>query len=142
MMIFIKVVSAFASSLFFGILFNIKKENLIYAGFGGAIGYFVYEIGLNLHFGSNLSIFLAALSFSIYSEVIARLRKTTVTTFAISSLIPLVPGNGMYLTMLSIVNEDLSAAVEIGLDTLSSAGLLALGMLFVSTFAKLVKKPK
>lgn len=142
MLILIKVISAFAASLFFGILFNIKKENLIYAGFGGAIGYFAYEMGLLISLSINLSIFLAAVTFSIYSEIIARVRKTTVTTFAISSLIPLVPGNGMYLTMLSIVNDDLKAAAEIGLDTLSSAGLLALGMLFVSTFAKLIRKQK
>ncbi|MDF9824177.1 uncharacterized membrane protein YjjB (DUF3815 family) [Breznakia sp. PF5-3] len=136
-----KVICAFMASLFFGVLFNVKKDNLIFAGFGGAIGCFVFEVITMIGWGNNLSIFMAAIAFASYSEVIARIRKTTVTTFALSALIPLVPGNGMYLTMLSIVNDDLQAALDIGLDTLSSAGLLALGILFVSTFAKLIKKP-
>lgn len=139
-MIFIKVISAFLASLFFGVLFTIRKENLVYAGIGGAIGCLVYESVQVLGYHAYLAILLAAISFSIYSEILARIRKTTVTTFAISALIPLVPGNGMYLTMLAIVNDDLSTALNIGVDTMSRAGLLALGILFVPTFVKLFKK--
>lgn len=130
---------AFLSSFFFGVLFNVRKENLIYAGVGGALGWFVFEFLQYVGTSQQLAIFVAALVFGTYSEVMARVRKTTVTTFAITSLIPLVPGNGMYLTMFYVVKEELDTAVHTGLETLQTVMLLALGILFASTFAKLVK---
>ena len=66
----------------------------------------------------------------------ARVRKTTVTTFLISGLFPLVPGAGMYYTMLAIVHNDLSEALSTGISTLSTAAVMALGILFVSTLSR------
>ena len=67
-----------------------------------------------------------------------RLRKTTVTTFLISALFPLVPGAGMYYTMLEIVNNELDVALETGVTTLSTAALMALGILFVTTLSRVM----
>lgn len=136
----VRIISAFASSLFFGMLFNVSKDNLLFAGIGGALGYFIYEVLQAAGISVNGAIFMASIALAVYSEIMARVRKTTVTTFEIGALIPLVPGKGMYLTMLSIVNNNLDEALKIGLSTLSSALLLALGILMVSTFAKMVKK--
>ena len=72
----------------------------------------------------------------------ARILKTTVTTFAISGLIPLVPGKGMYMTMLYLVNGDMAAAGSSGLTTLASAGIIALGIMVVSTFYKAFSEAK
>ena len=72
----------------------------------------------------------------------ARILKTTVTTFAISGLIPLVPGKGMYMTMLYLVNGDMAAAGSFGLTTLASAGIIALGIMVVSTFYKAFSEAK
>lgn len=133
----IKIITATIATFFFGILFNIKKEHLLYAAIGGGIGCTIYELLISFSFDKYAAIFLAAIALAIYCEVMARHKKTTVTTFAICALIPLVPGNGMYLTMISFVNNELNDAMSYGLHTLASAGLLALGILFVSTFAKL-----
>lgn len=138
----IRIICATIATFFFAILFNTKKENLLYASLGGGIGSFTYEI--LVYYGINIytSIFLAAIIFATYSEIMARVCKTTATTFAICALIPLVPGNGMYQTMINIVNNDLNAAVQYGLSTLSTAGILALGIMIVSTFAKLRRQRK
>lgn len=138
----IKIISATIATFFFGILFNVKKEHLLYAAIGGGIGSSAYELLLHFQFSEYSSIFLAAILLAIYCECIARYKKTTVTTFVICALIPLVPGKGMYLTMISLVNNELNKALVYGLDTLTSAGLLALGILFVSTFAKFFKRKK
>ena len=136
----VKIISATLATFFFAILFNIKKEHLIYAALGGGIGCFAYEVMLYFKIDIYAAVFLAAILVATYCEVMARYKKTTVTTFAICALIPLVPGNGMYLTMISLVNNELGDAMRYGLHTLSSAGLLALGILFISTFAKLFRK--
>ena len=63
----------------------------------------------------------------------ARLCKTPVTTFIVCALIPLVPGGGMYYTMLEVIQGNVQEALVKGLETLSIAGVLALGILVVST---------
>lgn len=68
--------------------------------------------------------------------------KTPVTTLVICALIPLVPGSGMYYTMYETISGNISRAVELGLNTLASAGTLALGVIFVSTITKQVTNLK
>lgn len=130
------VLSAMVAVYFFGFLFNIHRCQLFYSALGGGLAALIYELGIIMNVNLYLTLFLATICFSIYSEIMARLLKTTVTTFAISGLIPLVPGKGMYMTMLYLVNSDMSAAVSEGFSTLASAGIIALGIMVVSTFYK------
>lgn len=138
----IEILSASVATFFFAILFNVKKEHLILAALGGGLAIFIYEISIYFNMNSYSAIFIAAIILAIYCEILARIKKTTVTTFAICALIPLVPGKCMYVTMISFVNNDLDQALVAGLNTLASAGLLALGILLVSTFAKSLKRNK
>lgn len=137
-----QVISATVGTFFFGFIFNIRGNKLFYAALGGGIASLSYEVFNLLGLSNNEALFLSAIFFATYAEVMARVLKTTVTTFAISGMIPLVPGNGMYLTMMYIVNSDLSAAVSSALTTLSSAGILALGIMIVSTVAKGINEQK
>lgn len=138
----IHVLSATIAVYFFGFLFNIRGRQLFYSALGGGLAAFVYELGITFNMNLYLTLFMATICFSIYSEIMARLLKTTVTTFAISGLIPLVPGRGMYMTMLYLVNSDMNAAVSEGITTLASAGIIALGIMVVSTFYKAFSESK
>lgn len=135
--IIIQSIFAFFASLGFGILFNIKGKKLFYAGLGGGISWFVSllceSFGLNIKF----SFFISSIIFSLYSEIMARVLKTPVTTLIICALIPLVPGGGMYYTMYEAINGNILESIELGLNTISSAGSLALGVLFISTLTRL-----
>lgn len=131
-----QIAVSFLASLGFGIIFNIKGKNLIFASIGGAISWFSYLYLKENYIGDILSLFISSILFSIYSEICARLLKTPVTTLVICALIPLVPGSGMYYTMYETISGNISRAVELGLNTLASAGTLALGVIFVSTITK------
>lgn len=133
---------SFIATFGFAILFNIKGKKLLFAALGGGISWFFYSLSLSLNFSEVSSLFISALFFSTYSEIMARLFKTPVTTFVICALIPLVPGSGMYYTMLATINGELHKAVELGLKTLASAGTLALGVLFISTITSLIFRLK
>lgn len=135
-------ISSFIATLGFGILFNIKGQNLILAGIGGMIGSIVYTACLDVACNEVTSLFLASVAFSLYSEILARIRRTPVTTFIICALIPLVPGNGMYQTMKLAINQDAIGALQMGLDTMAYAGSLALGIIFVSTIMRFFLKRK
>lgn len=128
---------AFFSTLGFGILFNIKGKKLFYAGLGGGLSWFISLCCESLGFNTSSSFFIASILFSIYSEIMARILKTPVTTLIICALIPLVPGGGMYYTMYEAVNGNIITSIELGLKTLANAGSLALGIILVSTLTRL-----
>ena len=109
----IKLIGAFLAEIGFGILFNIHGQKLWAAALTGTLGSLIYEL---------------------VSELLARRMKTPVTTFLICALIPLVPGGGMYYTMLAIIQGNTMSALETGIHTLGCAGALALGIALTSAF--------
>lgn len=138
----IKVMSALLATIFIAILFQVPKRNVVLTALGGGLGCLINELCLLAGLSDFFSIFLASLTLAMYSEIMARMRKTTVPTFLISGLFPLVPGAGMYYTMLSIVHHELDNALSTGINTLSTAALMALGILFVSTLSRLIFRQK
>lgn len=126
----------------FGILFNIKGKKLLFAALGGGLSWYCYSLPLSLGLSEVSSLFISALVFSTYSEVLARIFKTPVTSFVICALFPLVPGSGMYYTMLATINGDLQNAVHLGINTLANAGTLALCVIFISTITSLIFRVK
>ena len=130
----IKLIGAFLAEIGFGILFNIHDRKLLAAALTGTLGSLIYELVMQVHGGEVLAMFLAACGLCLVSELLARRMKTPVTTFLICALIPLVPGGGMYYTMLAIIQGNTMNALEIGIDTLGCAGALALGIALTSAF--------
>lgn len=124
------------ASLGFGIIFNIKGKKLIFAAIGGSLSWLVYLFFKEIGRTEIMSLFLSSIIFSIYCEIGARILKTPVTTLIICALIPLVPGAGMYYTMYDAIRGKTTSAIEMGLNTLASAGTLALGVIFVSTITR------
>lgn len=134
----VKSLYAFLASLGFGVLFNIKGKNLFFASLGGGFTWFVYLLTLKYYNFDLLALFTASLFAGIYSEVFARILKTPVTTFSICSIITLVPGGGMYYTMLESVHGNIDKFLSTGLNTLSSAGAIAVGILLASSVTKVI----
>ncbi|NLP45471.1 MAG: threonine/serine exporter [Epulopiscium sp.] len=130
----VKTMSAFFATIFFSIIFNIAKKNLIFCGLGGAIGWFIYLCCIQSIHSPVLASFLGALTVAIFSRSMSKIRKVPVTIFLISGIIPLVPGAGMYRTMFAIINNDLVGAATYGISTLQIAGVIAIAMVMVSSF--------
>ena len=133
---------AFLCSLGFGILFNIRGKNLIIASIGGALGWFTYLLSGRLQSSIVFSLFLASMVVSIYSEIMARIYKNPVTIFIICAIIPLVPGGGMYFSILETVRGNFSIALSKGTETMFSAGAIAIAIVFVSSISSIFKKIK
>ncbi len=131
---FFQVIYAFIVSLGFGVLFNVRDKNLFFAALGGAVGWFFYSLTVNLSDSNILAMLIASISISIYAEIFSRVLKNPVTLFLVCCLIPLVPGSGMYYTVFEAVNN--------GIETLSLAGVIAVGIILVSTLSRLMQKLK
>lgn len=142
MRILIESLVSIIASFGFGIIFNIKGNKLFFASLGGGLSWFVYSTCLHFNFSTISSLFVSSICFSIYSETFARILKTPVTTLVICCLIPLVPGAGMYYTMYEAITGNINGSLELGLNTIASSGTLVLGIIFVSTFTRLLNDLK
>ena len=70
------------------------------------------------------------------SEILARKLKQPAVVFIIPGIIPLVPGLGMYNTMLYLIQNDYLNAISKGSDVLFVGGAISLGILVVTSLIK------
>jgi len=136
--IILKSTFAFIASVGFGVLFNIRGRKLILAGLGGGIGWLVYMISLNSWDSSLFAFFLATVLAATYSEIFAKWVNAPVSTFIICGIIPLVPGGGMYYTILAIIQGDVQKSINNGIKTLAISGTIAVAIFSVSIIARMV----
>lgn len=128
---------ALIATLCFGVLSNTRGKKLIFYSIGGGLTWFLYLLCSSyIHISIILSYFLASVLGAIYSEIMARVHKTPVTTFIIGALIPLVPGSGMYNTMLETVQGNVEKSLTTGINTIIIAATIAVGIFAVSSISK------
>ena len=91
--------------------------------------------------------FFAAMAISLFSEVMARIRRCPVTGYQLVALLPLVPGGGIYYAMGYCLEGDTEQFLSALLGTLGMAAALAVGVilassLFRAVFPRLARVPK
>ena len=129
-------VYAFVACAGFCFVYNLRGKQLIFAPLGGAVGWLTYLLTAFLE-NETIQFFLAAMALAVYAEIMARVHKAPVTCYLLVALLPLVPGGGIYYTMEHCINGDTEAFLETGLHTLGLAGALAMGVVVVSSVARL-----
>lgn len=122
----------------FGVLFNVHGKKLLLAGLNSAIGFFVYLFVEDLGYSSYVGMFFASLVISLFAEIFSRAWKVPATVFMVAALIPLVPGGGIFQTVLSALQKDFSTALAVGINTILEAAAIALGIIIISSVLKLV----
>ncbi len=138
MNVLIQIFTAFIGSLGFGILFNIKKMRLLFAALGGMISWSLFLVLGFLVVDEVIRYFIVSAVISVYCEIMARIFKTPKTTFLMTSFIPLIPGSGLYHTMTNAFLGDYSGFLSRGLSTLSLSVALALGVIIITVFFKII----
>lgn len=140
MMVYLGVLWAAFASLAFAILFNVRGRDLPAAALGGALGWAVFLLISSLDHGPALAYFCASAVAALYAELVSRAFKRPATVFLVSSLMPLVPGGGMYYTMSASLYGSLEEALQNGITTLTIAGAMAAGVAVSSAIARLAKR--
>lgn len=122
----------------FTILFNVHGKGSGLCILGAALTCGVYGITVALTNNDILGYFIATVFTAIYSEIMARLRKCPAISYLIVSLFPLIPGASIYYTTMEIIEGNVSGFAVLGAHTVAIAGALAVGILVVSTFFRLL----
>lgn len=124
-------VCAFLATISFSIMFITPKREIFYCGIVGLVGWVIYSIAFKFGTSSAISNFYGALAISYLSRFFAVIRKTPISVFITSGIITLVPGGGIYNTVLNIIMSNNQKASYYGIETIKIAFAIALGIVFV-----------
>lgn len=135
--LWIQCLSSALGSLGFAILFNIHGPGVLLCALGGMLSWAVYALTGQLGAGDILAYFWAAVFASAFSEVLARIRKYPAISYLVVSVIPLIPGAGVYYAMEHAVRGQMADFANTGMHTAAVASVMAVGILLVSTSFRL-----
>ena len=138
--IMIALVASFFGAIGYACTFNTGSKRLIATGFGGLIGWAAYLLTGYFMFSEPMKYFIAAIVINIYAEIMAVKEKAPSTVFLVSAIMPLVPGGMLYRTMRFAVTKEWGDFGKLGVETLSIALALALGMLIANSVIKSMRK--
>lgn len=133
----IQNIATFVACVGFSIIFNIHGVGVFICALGGTLAWAVYCIATYFGAGIYTAYFAAAVVAAIYSEVMARIRKYPAISYLVVAIFPLIPGAGIYYATSFLLQDNKEAFLEKGLQTIGIAGVIAVGILMVSTLVRL-----
>ena len=136
--LFVESIASFIGCVGFFIYFNIHGPGGFLCALGGMLTWITYRIVFTLCADDITSYFWATIVASVYSEIMARIRKYPAISYLVVSAFPLIPGAGVYYTMTYAVNGDMSSFAAQGLHTAAIAGVMAVGILLSTTFVRII----
>jgi len=131
---------AFLCTVGFSVLFNIPRRLMVYSGFCGAIGWIVYSLVSNNLNSLITATFLGALVVGISGEIFARRLKKPATVFVIPGIIPLVPGYGLYYSMLKIIEKNYEEAISVGFEAILVAIAIASAVIIATSVGRIMRE--
>lgn len=132
----------FLSSFIFGIgflvVFNIHGPGGFLCAFGGIVCWLGYYITMQLG-GDEITASLVGSAVSaIYAEIMARIRKYPAISYLVISILPLIPGAGIYYATNFLLQGDTANFLSTGIQTVGISGAMAIGILLVSSTMRFI----
>lgn len=121
----------------FVIVFNVHGYGSILCALGGALTWVTYCVALALGGTPLLCCFIATCAAAAFSEIMARIRKYPAISYLVISVLPLIPGAGIYYAMQQAILGNMESALAYARSTLATAGVMAAGILVISTSVRM-----
>lgn len=134
----IQALGCYIGCVGFFIYFNIHGPGGFLCALGGLLSWAAYFVVVQLGFGEIMGYFIAAIVAAIYSEMLARIRKCPAISYLVIAIFPLIPGAGIYYTTNYLARGDMEMFTYQGGKTIAIAGVIAVGILLVSTTVRLI----
>lgn len=123
----------------FSILFNIHGPGMALCALGGFLSWATYLLVTNVLGHTDLSGYFWATTVSAtYAEVMARIRKYPTISYLLVAIFPLIPGASIHYTMVQLMQGNMDAFADKLMHTIAIAGVIAVGILMVSTLVKIL----
>ena len=133
----VQLAACYVGCMGFVILFNIHGPGGLLCALGGTIAWGTYLLVFRLTSNDLAAYFWAAVVASLYSEIMARIRKYPAISYLVISIFPLIPGASVYYTMNYAVRDEMAAFADKGMHTIAIAGVIAVGVILISTLFRM-----
>lgn len=130
MQLLMQLLLAFIAILAFSAVSSAPKDQYFFCGLCGALVWGCDHLLEALGISKMLSVLFAAFFLTIFSRMLSILRKTPVTIYLMTGVLPLVPGAGIYYTSYYFIMNDANTAAHMGLESFQTAGAISLGIIF------------
>lgn len=114
----------------FSIMYSAPRSQCSYCGICGCftwgISYLMEELGA----GNMLSVLTATFFLTLLTRILSVQRKTPITIYLMTGVLPLVPGAGIYYTSYYLMLNQAGTAARMGLETFQTAGAISFGIVF------------
>lgn len=142
MNLIIECIFCFVCMLSFGVIFklNYNPKFMIIAALNAVLGWIVYSLSNSFGLNHYFAYFAAALTCAIAGEIIARAVWAPASIFYVIGCLPLVPGGGIYHTMLYAVQNRQDLFISAFIDTIAISGSISMAILVSGTFFRLFKR--
>lgn len=139
----IGVVLSILGTLGFCAILNAPTKKIIWIIIGSAISAGVFQVmRYNLSFSLFVSTASASFLAGLYSEIIARVKKTPSTVILLPSTIPLLPGASLYYAMSYLVSNNFDVFLSYAAETLSIGVGIAAGAIGTSIILMIIRHIK
>ena len=133
-----ELIGCFVGCVGFSVIFNIHGRGGLLCCFGGIICWTCYRLAGRMGMDNIVAYFIATFVVSLYSEIMARIRKYPAISYLVVSIFPILPGAGVYYAVAHLLDGNNSAFAAKGMETASIAGVMAAGILIASTIIRLI----
>lgn len=134
----LEAIACFVGCFGFTILFNIHGNGRYLCAGGGMLTWIVYRIVFNVTQDTLAAYFWGTVFASLYAEIMARIRKYPAISYLVISAFPLIPGAGLYRTMIYAAKGNMTDFARVGMETAAIAGIMAAGILLASTAVRII----
>lgn len=125
-----------AATAFFAFLIRTPLKTVPVSAIAGGISYALCSLLTALTGHGILSYFPAALFAALAGETAARIYRMPSTIFVFPAIIPLVPGLGLYRSMLALIRSDTAGFLTAGSRTVFISCAIASAVAVVSLLAR------
>ena len=135
------IVACFFAAAFYCIIMSLPKRAIAISASCASITYLIYRVIFLVMSEELIGYLVASLVGAVISELLARICKMPATVFIFPAIIPLVPGIGLYRSMLCMIRSDMSGFASAGTKTLMISGIIAVTVAVVNAaFRNIFKK--
>ena len=131
-----QLVLGFFATVGFAVYFYAPLDSIFATGLAGGLSWILYYTVLHSFDNKIIGTFLGAFLVGVLGEYLAIKMKKPATVFITPGIVSLVPGAGMYYTMLYLVQKDYSQAAISGSETFFMAAAIAIGIIVSTIFSR------
>lgn len=135
--VWLQCLASFIGCYGFSILFNIHGPGGLLCALGGMLSWGTYLLITSFCGDEATGYFGAAVVAAAYSEIMARIRKYAAISYLVISIFPLIPGAAIYYATNHLVRGNGEMFAQKGMQAITFAGAIAVGILMVSTIVRL-----